>query len=692
MASDFPRRHALTRGFRLGAPRNLAIPPGGSGVMFLRSSSGVDPVNDLWVAEVAASGGISEERLVDARSLRDGVDHELPAAERAKRERVREIGEGITSFSANETGAHICFPLTGRLFVTDVSARETRRIGSDTDVAECRIAPTGEAVAYTAGGSVKVADLRTGQTQVLCAPETSEQSWGTAEFIAAEEMNRFDGMWWSPAGDRLLVTLTDESEVPVWWISDPANPATPPVQHRYPAAGTTNADVSLWLVDLAGDRVRVDCGDFEYLTRVSWSMHGDPIVQVQSRDQRTCRILSVNPTDGSTTCVRERSGDAVIELVPGAPRLTGHGLIEVVDDLEMDTRRLVLNGTPISEPGLQIGAVVSDDRLGCVVLASSDPTTTDLYFIDWDGKARRLTQPGGRVLGRASGNVCVTQRSDLNEPITMTTVTVADRVTQIRSYAERPSVTPRPRFLLAGPDRIRTAVLMPTEPHPGALPILMSPYGGPHAQRAIASAASYVTDQWLADQGFCVVVADGPGSPYRGPAWEARIQGDLAAGPLAGQIAALEAVIEDLGDRVDPGRVGIRGWSFGGYLSALAVLERPDLFHAAVAGAPVTEWALYDTHYTERYLGMPSQEPGAYERSSLLTRAHQLSRPLLIVHGLSDDNVVVAHTLRLSAALLAAGREHSVLPLSGVTHMTPQEVVAENLLLRAVSFLRDALA
>ncbi len=142
---------------------------------------------------------------------------------------------------------------------------------------------------------------------------------------------------------------------------------------------------------------------------------------------------------------------------------------------------------------------------------------------------------------------------------------------------------------------------------------------------------------------------------------------------------------------LDTGRVAIRGWSFGGYLSALAVLRRPDVFHAAVAGAPVTDWRLYDTHYTERYLGLPDELPQVYEQSSLLAGAPQLSRPLLFIHGLADDNVVVAHTLRMSSALLAAGRPHRVLPLSGVTHMTPQEEVAENLLLLQVDFLRETL-
>jgi dipeptidyl-peptidase-4 len=219
----------------------------------------------------------------------------------------------------------------------------------------------------------------------------------------------------------------------------------------------------------------------------------------------------------------------------------------------------------------------------------------------------------------------------------------------------------------------------------------MSPYGGPHARLVVAAGLMYGTDQWLADQGYVVVVADGRGTPGRGPAWDRAVRGDLATPALEDQVAALEAVAAAYPDDVDPSRVGIRGWSFGGYLAALAVLQRPDVFHVAVAGAPVTEWRLYDTGYTERYLGLPQEEPDNYDSTSLLPLAPGLTRPLLIIHGLADDTVVVAHSLRLSSALLAAGRPHAVLPLSGVTHMTPQEIVAENLLRAEVDFFAAAL-
>jgi dipeptidyl-peptidase-4 len=196
--------------------------------------------------------------------------------------------------------------------------------------------------------------------------------------------------------------------------------------------------------------------------------------------------------------------------------------------------------------------------------------------------------------------------------------------------------------------------------------------------------------QWFADQGFAVLVTDGRGTPGRGPAWERAIHRDLAGPVLDDQVEALHAVAARH-PGLDLGRVAVRGWSFGGYLAALAVLRRPEVFHAAVAGAPVTDWRLYDTHYTERYLGHPDHDPEPYRRSSLLADAARLERPLLLVHGLADDNVVAAHTLRLSGLLLAAGRPHAVLPLSGVTHLAAQEAVAENLLHLQLRFLKDAL-
>jgi dipeptidyl-peptidase-4 len=255
-----------------------------------------------------------------------------------------------------------------------------------------------------------------------------------------------------------------------------------------------------------------------------------------------------------------------------------------------------------------------------------------------------------------------------------------------------PDVTPQPMFLpRTRSTDPRVAVLLPTSPHPRPLPVLLDPYGGPHGQRVVAAARAYLESQWWADQGYVVAVAEGPGTPGP-PAWQRAMSGGLAQPALAAQVRALEMVAAVLGEQADLTRVAIRGWSFGGYLAALAAIERPDVVHAAIAGAPVTDWTLYDTAYTERYLGLPAEHPDRYASQSLLRRAAQLRRPLMLVHGLADDNVLVAHSLQLSSALLAAGRPHRFLPLSGVTHMASNEDVAENLLLAQRDFLREALA
>jgi dipeptidyl-peptidase-4 len=346
----------------------------------------------------------------------------------------------------------------------------------------------------------------------------------------------------------------------------------------------------------------------------------------------------------------------------------------------------------VTPPTLQLREVCHADETGVLFTGSEEPTEVHVWRWAPDGSLVRLTHDAGaHAAAGAAGTAVVTSRI-LDRLDTETRILRdGEAVTVIPSYAATPSLTPRPLMLTVGDRGLRAALIYPTGHEPGSakLPVLLDPYGGPHAQRVIASLGAYATSQWLADQGFAVLVVDGRGSPGRGPAWERTVRGDLATPVLTDQVDALHAVAAQHPD-LDLGRVGIRGWSFGGYLAALAVLRRPDVFHAAVSGAPVTDHRLYDTHYKERYLGSDpyGEDAAAYDASSIIGDAPRLSRPLLLIHGLVDDNVVVAHTLRLSAALLAAGRPHSVLPLSGVTHVAAQEDVAENRLRLEVDFLR----
>ena len=692
---SYPRQRARTRGFRLGAPRAFTVASDGRQVLLLRSRGGADATTCLWSLDLTTG---AETCIVDPRDLLDDAES-LPDEERARRERLREVNAGITEYSLDHDGHVAVFALSGTPYAVDISAPGTARaLPAPGPVIDPRLDPTGRRAAYVCDRGVYVLDINGGEPQLLCAPDADDVTWGLADFIAAEELDRVRGYWWLADGSGLLVERSDDSPVSTWWIADPAQPELPAREHRYPAAGTANADVSLWLVGLDGERREVawDHEAFPYLARVSAPEAGAPLVTLLSRDQRRQSILEVDPATGATRVVRERTDPEWVELMPGVPSRTPEGaLVEIVADREADTYRLVVDNVALTPPGLQVEAVIDAGASDVLVVATTNPLTPALHCVAYDGTVTRVpADEDAMVQGRRTGDVVITSTTRLGSTATTVEVWRGDeRLAEVGSLAETPVISPRVNLMRGGERDLDIAVLFPSGHVPGSarLPVIMSPYGGPHARLVVAAGLMYGTDQWLADQGYVVVVADGRGTPGRGPAWDRAVRGDLATPALEDQVAALEAVAAAYPDDVDPSRVGIRGWSFGGYLAALAVLQRPDVFHVAVAGAPVTEWRLYDTGYTERYLGLPQEEPDNYDSTSLLPLAPGLTRPLLIIHGLADDNVVVAHSLRLSSALLAAGRPHAVLPLSGVTHMTPQEIVAENLLRAEVDFFAAAL-
>jgi dipeptidyl-peptidase-4 len=704
---SYPRQRARTRGFRLGAPRAFTVADDGRQILFLRSRGGADATTCLWSLDLTTG---AETCIVDPRDLLDDAES-LPDEERARRERLREVNAGITEYSLDHDGRVAVFALSGTPYAVDISAPGTARaLPAPGPVIDPRVDPTGRRAAYVCDRGVYVLDINGGEPQLLCAPDADDVTWGLADFIAAEELDRVRGYWWLADGSGLLVERSDDSPVSTWWIADPAQPELPAREHRYPAAGTANADVSLWLVGLDGERREVawDHEAFPYLARVSApeaglarrvgqaAPVGLPLVTLLSRDQRRQSILEVDPASGSVRVLRERIDPEWVELMPGVPSRTPDGaLVEIVADREADTYRLVVDNVALTPPGLQVEAVIDAGASDVLVVAATNPLTPALHRVAYDGTVTRVpADEDAMVQGRRTGDVVITSTTRLGSTATTVEVWRGDeRLAEVGSLAETPVISPRVNLMRGGERDLDIAVLFPSGHVPGSarLPVIMSPYGGPHARLVVAAGLMYGTDQWLADQGYVVVVADGRGTPGRGPAWDRAVRGDLATPALEDQVAALEAVAAAYPDDVNTTRVGIRGWSFGGYLSALAVLRRPDVFHAAVAGAPVTEWRLYDTGYTERYLGLPQEEPDNYDSTSLLPLAPGLTRPLLIIHGLADDNVVVAHSLRLSSALLAAGRPHAVLPLSGVTHMTPQEIVAENLLRAEVDFFAAAL-
>ncbi|MFG1606786.1 prolyl oligopeptidase family serine peptidase [Actinoplanes sp. NPDC049265] len=676
----FPDLFAETLGFSYGRARSFRIAPDGSRVLFLRSNSGTDRVHHLWSFDVA---GGSERLLVDAATL--GADQDAPMSEqeRARRERTRDRAAGIGAFAADEGVHSAVFAVSGRLYAVDVATGEVTALDAAEPATEARIDPTGRTVAYVVDGALRVVGRDGKDDRALARPDGPEVTWGLPEHEAAESMDRYEGFWWAPDGDRLLAARVDNERVQVWHIADPAHPEKPPVALRYPAAGTPNADVSLHILGLDGVRVEVgwDRAGFEYVTRVVWDRHG-PLIVVQNRRQTVMRVLAVDPATGATSLVAESTDPRWTTIVDGVPARLGDGaLVWTIDD--GDTRRLTVGGTPVTPPGLQVEKVLAVD--GPTVLFTGRDEPTERHLWTWSAAAgpERLTSAPGVHTGHRAGGVTVVETADLDGA----RVTVGGH--ELRSVAAESPVEPRPRFVTLGERELRAAVFFPTGYAPGTarLPVLMDPYGGSAAQKAEKARNRFWGSQWFADQGFAVIVADGRGTPGRGPRWE-RARGDDHAGPrLQDQVDALRAAAELL-PGLDLTRVGIRGWSAGGYLAALAVLRRPDVFHAAVAGAPVIDQLLYSSHWQERTLGLPAENPEGYARGSLLADAPHLRRPLLLVHGMLDDNVLPLHSMRLSAALLAAGRPHSVLPLPGASHMG---AYAKNLWQFQLDFFRTSL-
>ncbi|MFB9463695.1 S9 family peptidase [Streptomyces cinereospinus] len=709
---SFPRRHARTQRFTLGAPRSFTVAPDGSRVVFLRSSSGTDRANALWVLDLADR---AERLAADPRALLGGAAERLSPEELARRERSREGGAGIVGYATDTAVELASFALSGRLFAAELRAGTARELPTPAPVIDPRPAPDGRHVAYVAQGALRVTGAEGEGDRALAEPEAESVSYGLAEFIAAEEMGRSRGFWWAPESDRLLVARVDDTPVRRWWISDPAQPERDPQHVPYPAAGTENADVRLFVIDLDGARTEVvwDRPRYPYLARVHWSAAGAPLILVQARDQRSQLFLAVDPDTGATRMVHADEDRTWLDLFPGVPCWSPSGhLVRIAD--EGGARVLAVGERPLTGPQLHLRAVLDVTAEDVLVAASAGaeaaaPETGEVHVwrVNELGVERLTREPGVHSAVRA-GDVTVLVSATPDRPgATVRVLRGGGRretgappadgwktVATIPSYAEDPGLSPRVTLTEGGARRIPCAVLMPRDYHGDTpLPVLLDPYGGPHGARVVAAHNAHLTSQWFADQGFAVVVADGRGTPGRSPAWEKAVRGDFTVS-LDDQVEALQDLARS--HPLDLTRVAIRGWSYGGWLAALAVLRRPDVFHAGIAGAPVTDWRLYDTHYTERYLGHPAEAPAAYARSSLITddglaAAAGPHRPLMIVHGLADDNVVVAHALRLSSALLAAGRPHEVLPLSGVTHMTPQEQVAENLLLLQVDFLKRSL-
>jgi dipeptidyl-peptidase-4 len=696
--ATYLRRHALTRGFMLGRPVRPRPTPDGKAVLFLRAQARV-PKLSLYEFDVASG---KTRRLLTPEMVLKGAAERLSPEEKARRERQRVSLGGFTSFQLSKDGTTILLSLSGRLYtVARKGGAVTELKTGPGSLIDPKFSPNGKAVSYVRGHDVYVLELASQKEVRVTSGGTRKKTNGLAEFVAQEEMNRFTGYWWSPDSKAIAYEQADNSPVEVWYVADPIHPENAPHPTFYPRPGKANARVRLGVVPIGGGKttwLEWDAKKYPYLGAAHWHRTGGLTLLVQTRTQQEQVLLRADPATGKTTPLLTERDPAWVDLNHDKPHWLPDGSFlwsgAGAEGPQLEHRdrtgelKRVLAGP---DEGYRDIIDVAPKTGSVVYRAGTDPTQIHLFRRSLDaGKPTPLSkEPGLHGAVFSKDHSLYVHQASLLDAMPRSTVHKADgsKVGELPSVAEQPPFVPRQELVKVGKGAGFYAVIVrPRDFDPKKrYPVLLYVYGGPGHQQVQASMATRLIPQWLADQGFIVASLDNRGTPGRGRAWEKAISKHFGSVPLDDQVAGLQALGERFGE-MDTARVGVYGWSFGGYLSALAALRRPDVFRAAVAGAPVVDWLDYDTHYTERYLGLPKTDAAAYKEGSLLTYAAGLKRPLLLVHGTADDNVYFRHTLKLADALFRAGKDFDVLPLSGLTHMVPDPVVTQRLYGRFATF------
>ncbi len=512
VADSFPRQKARTRNFSLGVPRSFEVAADGSRVIFLRSPEGDDPRTALWAFDVAAE----RERLVlDPAELGDAFGEELSVEERARRERTREKAGGIVAYAVDRNARIAALVLSGKLLVADLVAGGARELDVPAPVFDPRPDPSGRYVAFVHARALHVVRLADGEVTRLAGEDEETVSWGVAEFVAAEEMERNRGYWWAPDGEALLSARVDEAPVSQLWITDAADPGSRPRAVRYPRAGSANAAVDAYVLSLNGAaaiQVVWEREAYPYLAAAHWDEHG-PMLVVQSRDQRRVAVLAADPLSGETSMLSTQSDDDWVDLIPGLPRRLSDGRLVTVSGID-DATALMVDGSPVTPAEMEVRALVAagDDEI--VFTASTSPT--DVQVWRWDatnGSLSCLTPSGGIHTAASGGRTDVLGSAGMTHDGTRWTL--GGHV--FESRAERPVVTPEVQFTKVSGRELNVGIVLPrNHDRESPLPVLMDPYGGPHFQRVMAARDRWLEAQWLADQGFAVVVVDGRGTPGRG--------------------------------------------------------------------------------------------------------------------------------------------------------------------------------
>jgi dipeptidyl-peptidase 4 len=669
-------------------PRLLKLSPNGRYASMLRPRTDDRERFDLWAMDTSTG---QLRMLVDSARIGGG---EISEAEKMRRERARVGGsKGIVEYEWAPDGRSVLAPVDGDLYLADVSTGSIRRLTNtrQTEI-DAHVSEGGRFVSFVRNQNLFVTDLASGAERPLTREGKDAITCGTAEFVAQEEMDRRTGTWWAPGDARVAVECYDESKVQIVTRAAIGANGTKTYDQRYPAAGTPNVVVNLWVIDpQSGRRVKVDLGADPdiYLARVNWSKNGRTLfVQRESRDQKRLDLLAVDPGTGGSHVLFTEAARTWLNLNDDFRSLSDGSLIWGSERTGFHHLYRWLNGhwTPITHGDwVMTGLVGVDEATHRIFFTGNKDGVLEqhVYSVDYlnPGEPQRLTEPGFWNSGEMdkNGTRLIVSRSSHDQP---PQAYLADASGKRLAWIEQNKLDashPYAPYLAAHrPTKFGTLkaadgttlyweMITPPLKKGGKYPVFFEHYGGPGTGQQVSRAwASPMRDYWVS-KGWIYFQIDNRGSYNRGKAFEDEIYHAMGTVEVEDQATAARWLQKQ--PYVDPKKIAISGWSYGGYMTLKMLEKAPDeLFAAGVVGAPVTKWELYDTHYTERYLGNPTTDPRPYQSSDALADALKIKEPFLLLHGMSDDNVVFENSSMLADELQQAEHPFDMMFYVGQTH------------------------
>ncbi len=688
------------------SPRAMKLSPDGRWLTLLRPRDDDRYRYDLWAYD-RQSGEWS--MLVDSEAF--GPGRELSEAEKMQRERARIASlKGIVSYEWSEDSQSILVPLDGDLFLARLDGSITRLTDSEEGELNPAISPDNTKVSFVREGRLYVAPV--GGTPVAITPEEDSETvhWGEAEFVAQEEMDRDYGYKWGPAGKRIAVLRYDEAPVAVVTRTAIGAGSTSTYEQRYPLAGTANVEIDLYVMDAdGGNLTKADLGSERdiYVTRVDWAPDGSLYVQRQNRAQSRLDMLKVDPATGAST------------LVFSETAAEGHWINQFSDYRFLKDGSLIWKSERsgfahlwrfaggqwtqlTSGDWVVTGLLGVDEAAGQLWLKGrkDSPLENHIYRLDYanGGAPERLTQPGwfhgGSMDG--AGRTMIVNRSNPAQPtqyyladnagqrLTWLMENALDADHPYAPFAASHAVTRFGTLKAEDGSTLYWKMLVPAMEKGKRYPVMFYHYGGPHAQQVDRAWGSTIA-QYFVDLGYIWFEIDNRGSDYRGVEFEKQIREAMGSVEVADQKTG-GAWLKTL-PFVDPDRIAIYGGSYGGYMTLKMLEADPGFYAAGVAASSVTKWELYDTFYTERYMGDPREVPEAYEASNTIADAAKIADPLLIIHGMSDDNVVMDNSTAMVAAMQEANVPFEMMLYPGFGHVVSGPVITQHYYGNIVRFL-----